>query len=261
MLSQSLVSSRSISLSQQPAAATLQRSSSACLNPPSLPLALKRSSSGSVQHTSLVATDQLGTSQQVTQAATQVVSSHPATLSPTKPRKAQDSDFKANFGTAVRYEGHWQTPYSKRQMCWAFALCIILPYPQRCVLILLTCAQDFARGHTMYTSAEPQHGYICRQHCLHRQYQPQDGTPNKRDSGHRCLQQAAVVPQIPCSFAFQQITCGLQEVACSASSCCNAHHCQPFRFHKARNCGCKGLKLSNTDQYTVYCNVVYLVQC
>ena len=102
---QTLVSSRSIPLSQQPLAKTLQRSSSAGLNSTSLPSILKRSSSGSVQSISLVhaTTDQLGTSQQVTVAASQALSSLPTTLSPTKPRNVQDSDFKANFGTAVRY--------------------------------------------------------------------------------------------------------------------------------------------------------------
>lgn len=75
------------------------------MNSAALPSALKRSNSGSVQSISLVhsaTADQPGMVQHVTAAASNVPSSLSTTVSPTKPRNVQNSDFKANFGTAVR---------------------------------------------------------------------------------------------------------------------------------------------------------------
>ena len=109
--SQTLVSSRGIPLCQQHSTKALYRSSSGPLGSLALPTALQRTNSGSVQSAGLVVPASLHASvdlpaeasQRITEHAQRMPSLLSTTLSPPKPRITQESDFKANFGTAVRY--------------------------------------------------------------------------------------------------------------------------------------------------------------
>ena len=115
--SHTLLSSCSIPVCKHPSPKCLQRSSSASLSSVVIPAALQRSASGSVQvpspveqaHTHL-STDTDQASQRVAHSTRHLSSLLSTTLSPTKLRNTQELDFKANFGTAVRYAWSLQQP-------------------------------------------------------------------------------------------------------------------------------------------------------